>query len=199
MKLSSRFEEPMPPRECVDLTIEDVRRVRRIPSGYTTDRVYILRRSLRTHEFIWTLVLAETKPYTKTYDRGDPKEWLDPYFHEIPREKTRYLGFQGDTEIDGLLSYAEVEWNNTLWLFDIRVREERRRRGAGSAMLADLQARAREEMVRGITVETQINNVPAIDFYRKHGFEISGFNDHLYENDDLDRQDVGLFLFWETA
>ncbi|MBV9281740.1 MAG: GNAT family N-acetyltransferase, partial [Chloroflexi bacterium] len=50
----------------------------------------------------------------------------------------------------------------------------------------------------GIAVETQINNYPAVSFYRKHGFEISGFNDHLYSNDDLARQDVALFLFREA-
>jgi ribosomal protein S18 acetylase RimI-like enzyme len=185
--------------ECVDLTSDQVYSLPPIPSGYTTEVVYVLRRSLRPPEFVWMLVLADTEPFTKVYDAGDPKDWLEPYFAEVRAESTRFIGASLRGQIASLLTYAESTWNNTFWLVDIRVRGEARRTGLGSALLGELKGRARREGVRGISVETQINNVPAINFYRKHGFEISGFNDHYYENDDLERQDVALFLFWETV
>jgi ribosomal protein S18 acetylase RimI-like enzyme len=56
----------------------------------------------------------------------------------------------------------------------------------------------RTEDLRGIFVETQVQNYPAICFYRHHGFEIAGFNDHLYSTSDLEVGDVALFLFRET-
>jgi ribosomal protein S18 acetylase RimI-like enzyme len=184
--------------ECVDLTLEQVYSLPPIPSGYTTSVVYVLRRSLRPPEFVWMLVLADTEPFTKVYDAGDPKDWLEPYFAEVRGESTRFIGASLHGHTAGLLTYAETTWNNTLWLVDIRVRDDARRGGVGTALLEALKQRAHQEGVRGISVETQINNVPAINFYRKHGFEISGFNDHYYENDDLERQDVALFLFWES-
>lgn len=184
---------------CLDLTREQVYSLPPIPSGYTTEVVYVLRRSLRPPEFVWMLVLADTEPFTKVYDAGDPKDWLEPYFAEVRAEGTRFIGASLHDQIAGLLTYAETTWNNTFWLVDIRVQGEARRGGVGSTLLSALKGRARREGVRGISVETQINNVPAINFYRKHGFEMSGFNDHYYENDDLERQDVALFLFWETV
>jgi len=85
-----------------------------------------------------------------------------------------------------------------MWLLDIRVREDVRRRGVGASLLGHLQQVAGRQRLRGILVETQSNNFPAVRFYQKQGFELVGFNDHLYTNDDTGRDDVALFLFWET-
>jgi ribosomal protein S18 acetylase RimI-like enzyme len=114
-------------------------------------------------------------------------------------EELSFLGARRGGEIAGLLTWRAVGWNDTLWLVDVRVREAERRTGVGSALIRALDRIAREERVRGIFVETQIANYPAVRFYQAHGFTISGFNDHLYTNDDLELQDVALFLFLETA
>jgi len=79
----------------------------------------------------------------------------------------------------------------------VRVVAAMRRRGVGSRVLRELQARSASVDARGIFVETQLTNHPAISFYLRHGFGISGFNDHLYTNRDLDDQDIALFLFKE--
>src|SRR5260370_25866720 len=93
-------------------------------------------------------------------------------------------------EVRGLVTWQKVAWNDTVWLVDIRTRREDRRSGVGSALLENLKSHTATLHARGISVETQINNYPAIRFYRKHGFELSGFNDHLYTNRDLEKQDV---------
>jgi ribosomal protein S18 acetylase RimI-like enzyme len=183
--------------QCVDLTARQVRALPRIPSGFTTDAVYHLVRRESDDGVSWDLRLAEGRAFTKVYDNGNPREWLDPYFGETPEGRVRYIGVERDGAVLGLVTFTESHWNDTIWLMDIRVREEARGEGAGSALMAEMQERARLSGVRGIWLETQINNVPALRFYRKHGFRISGFNDHLYANDDLERQDIALYMFWE--
>src|SRR5689334_20776843 len=89
--------------ECLDLTLDQVRNLPPIPSGYTTEAVYVLRRSLRPPEFVWMLALADIKPFTKAYDSGDPKAWLEPYFAEVRPESTRFIGASLHGQISGLL------------------------------------------------------------------------------------------------
>jgi ribosomal protein S18 acetylase RimI-like enzyme len=184
---------------CTDLTLQQVRALPHIASGFTTDVVYNLRRSETESGMSWSMERVEGQRFVKVYDNGDPREWLDPYFGETPAQRLRFRGADREGEVLGLVTYCEMSWNDTVWLMDIRVRDSARRNGVGSALMSDLQATASLLGVRGIWLETQINNVPAIEFYRRNGFRISGFNDRLYENDDLDRQDVALYMFWERS
>jgi ribosomal protein S18 acetylase RimI-like enzyme len=147
----------------------------------------------------WTLrekLLAT--PFRKWYDAGNPEEWLESYVDAGPLTELRFKAAMRNGVVAGLITYRSQRWNETIWLMDIRVSPRQRRSGVGTALLRHVQDIARQRNIRGISVETQINNFPAVQFYRKHGFVIAGFNDHLYANDDLERQDVALFLFWEA-
>jgi ribosomal protein S18 acetylase RimI-like enzyme len=139
------------------------------------------------------------RPFSKHYDGGDVDEWLASYTETMPLDALRFLAAERAGHVEGLLTWRHLDWNHTIWLVDIRARADRRRRGVGSALVEHLKRVARRERVRGISVETQLNNYPAIQFYVKHGFRISGFDDHLYTNADYDTQDIATFLFWEAA
>lgn len=181
------------------LSLAEVKRYAKIPSGYVTDRVFRLVSERRDSERLWHLreeVLDH--PFSKTYDSGDVDEWLESYSPDDGRRRFVFLAAPAAGVADGLMTYRPLQWNNTFWLVDIRVRREVRRRGIGSTLLAVLQDRTREEGRRGIAVETQVTNYPAVSFYVRHGFEIAGFHDHLYSNDDLATGDIALFLFWEA-
>ena len=183
---------------CRNLTISEARRVARIPSGYENDRVFRLTRKSAATVQRWTLEeTALPGTFRKTYDSGDLDEWLRSYLESAPADSLHFEGAFVGREIQGLLTWNLIEWNETVWLIDIRSRPNFRRRGIGTALITELKALSQSLGVRGISVETQISNYPAIQFYRKHGFEICGFNDHLYSNADLARQDVALYLFWE--
>ena len=41
---------------------------------------------------------------------------------------------------------------------------------------------------------TQTTNVPAIDFYRKVGFEVDGIDLSYYGNNDVEAGEVALFM-----
>ena len=109
----------------------------------------------------------------------------------------RIVGAFVATDLVGLATWTHWTWNNVMWLADIRVAHASRRSGIGSALMSYLKREASAMRLRGIRVETQVTNFPAIQFYRQHGFEPSGLDDHLYSNRDLETQDVALFLFWE--
>lgn len=186
--------------ECRPYSLGEVRKLKPIASGYETDRIFRLQRQSAGGATIWRLSEERlAKPFRKEYDSGRVEEWLESYEGQVPRDDLRFLGAFVDGEIRGLATYSLLQWNETLWLIDIRTEKATRRRGIGSALLREVQRIAREQKVRGITVETQTNNYPAICFYRKHGFQIAGFNDHLYSNEDVENQDVALFLFWEAG
>jgi ribosomal protein S18 acetylase RimI-like enzyme len=180
------------------LSRDEVQRLPRLPSAYKTDRVYRLSREVADGGWTWSLFEERlATPFSKTYDDGDVDDWVDSYEDGQPGT-FHFIGALDGERCVGLLTWREQFWNGTLWLIDIRTREDARRQGAGSALIQRLQEIARNSRVRGITVETQITNYAAISFYRKHGFECAGFHDHFYGNDDIEKQDVAIFLFWEV-
>jgi ribosomal protein S18 acetylase RimI-like enzyme len=183
---------------CVPVTLAEARRIGKIESSFTTNRVLRLRRKEQHGEIEWALSAEQLpQPYTKRYDRGSVDDWLEAYAEAQDFDRFRFIAARLNDRVLGILTWEAVTWNDTLTLVDIRVRAEGRGRGIGTALVDALKSEARRQTVRGIGLETQINNEPAIRFYQSRGFVISGFNDHLYSNRDLDAQDVALFMFWE--
>lgn len=183
---------------CRRLSLAEVRRLEPIRSGYKTERVFRLERHSDHRGISWQLrAVRLPTPYRKLYDSGRLDEWLESYEETARPEELSFAVALVGGEVAGLVTWRTLKWNNTLWLVDIRTQERLRRSGIGSALLGYVKNMATQERVRGISVETQINNYPAVCFYQKHGFEVAGFNDHLYTNRDVETQDVAVFLFWE--
>ncbi len=186
--------------QCRELTVQQVRRVAVIPSHFTTDRVFRLEREAGTDGVVWRLQEQELPVlFAKEYDSGEPDQWLPTYTSSVPLLDLHFVGVERDGRIDGLLTWCAQNWNNSVWLVDIRVRQEAQRAGLGTALINHLKEITFRRGARGILVETQINNFPAVSLYRRCGFQIAGFNDHLYANRDLSDQNVALFLFWESG
>jgi ribosomal protein S18 acetylase RimI-like enzyme len=182
------------------MSIEEVRASGRIESGYETTYVLRLERRQDGSGITWRLrEVALAAPYRKLYDRGSVDEWLESYTHDPSSPGFQFIGAFRGRRLLGIITWDQVQWNNTISLTDIRVRREEQRRGIGTELMRCLKAEALRRTVRGIAVETQINNMPAVRFYTRHGFRIAGFNDHLYSNQDLADQDVAVFLFWEAG
>lgn len=77
----------------------------------------------------------------------------------------------------------------TAWVKDLAVKDKYRRKGIGAALLLAGLEWSMEQGLRRTVVETQSKNYPAIQLVRKLGFELSGFNDQFYSN-----QDIALFF-----
>lgn len=181
---------------CRELSLREVRRLHPIPSEYSTDRVYHLSRHAENGAIQWTLREARLPHvFEKRYDSGRADEWLEANADAGPARNLRFLGAEMDGQVCGVATWREVNWNFTLWLVDLRVERERRRHGVGAAMMAWLRQEAVRRRLRGITVETQTANAPAVSFYRAQGFTIAGFHEALYSNRDVESGEVALFLF----
>lgn len=186
------------PISCSPISLAEARRIGKIESSFTTNQVLRLRRKERRGEIEWTLSEERlSQPYSKRYDRGSVDDWLEAYAEARDFDRFRFVAAQVSDRVLGILTWEAVNWNDTLTLVDIRVRAEGRGRGIGTALVDALKSEARRQTVRGVGLETQINNEPAVRFYQAQGFVIAGFNDHLYSNRDLQTQDVALFMFWE--
>lgn len=77
-------------------------------------------------------------------------------------------------ESDGrIIAYYSVEErNDNLFINSIQVLKEYQRQGLGREMLARIEARAKENELRGIELWVQITNHSAMEFYRQMGYNM---------------------------
>ncbi|SOC43232.1 GNAT family N-acetyltransferase [Ureibacillus acetophenoni] len=134
----------------------------------------------------WNFSLVEENfetPFVKELEEEifEPyKEGAEVYVAEINGEEAAIMVIQ------------KMEWNNTLLLHDLYVKQEFKKNGIGTRLIEKAKERAVKLGVRLITLETQTSNFSAIQFYLKNGFEIIGFNTMSYTNDDVKNKEVRL-------
>jgi len=90
----------------------------------------------------------------------------------------------------GVVSITHVKWNNVLRINDIHIHSSERNKGIGSTLMTLVKNRAKEIGVRAIVLETQTSNYPAIQFYKKHGFQLIGCDILSYSNNDIEKNEV---------
>lgn len=121
-------------------------------------------------------------PVERSFDDVFFGEWLD--------EPIAFGAFRGET----LLGFAEgalEAWNNRFRISNICVFERgERHQGVGARLMDAILTAAVESGARMAILETQTCNVNAINFYRKHGFELIGFDLYSYFNNDPERHEV---------
>ncbi|WP_250255818.1 GNAT family N-acetyltransferase [Chryseobacterium sp. Marseille-Q3244] len=154
-------------------------------NGYSTDIIY----SVSSIEFSGTfeLTLREKKlSYTKVWEtNSDDIEELNTII-----EKDSSFGAFADGELQGWIICEHRTWNNSFYIENILVNEKYRRQGLGILLIKSAIKEARNLNCRVIELETQNTNYPAIQFYRRMGFNITGVNTRLYNNSE----EIALFM-----
>jgi ribosomal protein S18 acetylase RimI-like enzyme len=89
----------------------------------------------------------------------------------------------------GYIGISDQVIPKTLWITDLVVQEDLRRKGIGTALMLGAQEWGAERQYRKAILETQSKNHPAIQMARKLGYEFCGYNDHYFAN-----QDIALFF-----
>ncbi len=89
----------------------------------------------------------------------------------------------------GYIRFFEQVAAASLWVQDLVVAAEARRKGVASLLLQYVERWGLEHHNRQIFIEISSKNHPMIDLAKKLGFEFSGYNDHYYAT-----QDVALFF-----
>jgi len=92
----------------------------------------------------------------------------------------------------GWIELGFQEWNNRMRIWELLVEEGFRRKGIGTLLVDHAVKLSKRRVARMLVVETQSCNVPAINFYLKHGFELVGFDVAAYSNEDIERGEVRL-------
>ena len=81
---------------------------------------------------------------------------------------------------------------------ELWVKDELQRKGIGTALMNLAKKQAKIQKRRAIILETQSCNVRAIDFYRKQGFQLIGYDSCCYTNIDIEKHEIrfdfGFFL-----
>jgi streptothricin acetyltransferase len=86
-------------------------------------------------------------------------------------------------------------WNRYAYIEDIVVDVAFRRRKVGRALIAQAKRWATERSLPGIMLETQDNNVAACRLYEGCGFQLRGFDTHLYKGIDSDTDEIALYWY----
>ena len=102
-------------------------------------------------------------------------------------------------EIDGkIVGFATVkyeEWNKRAILSGIFVALNFKEKGVGRALIDSVINHLKSTPARGLWVETQNINYPAIQFYIKLGFEFCGFDNTLYNPDETASKEVAFYFY----
>lgn len=169
----------------------DMAALQRIADGYLSLERYDVSRTATREWTAITLNLIELEqPYVKQWT------WAPDDLHHyasVVDEDFSVGAYQGD-ELIGIGLAERRAWNATLWVLEFHVQRDRRRSGIGRKMMDSLAQLARDAGLRCIGLETQNTNVPAIDAYRRLGFEIDGIDLSFYTNTDTLDGEVAIFM-----
>lgn len=151
---------------------------------YVTDHVY----DVRADENGFSLALTRlNEPLRKTFTDTLFSEWLE--------EPVALGAFDGET-LAGVIEGSPEAWHNVFRISNILVLPQYRRRGTGQLLMDSmLDFVRRSTRVRGVILETQTCNYPAIRFYRKNGFRLSRVDIREYSNRDIENREVRIDLF----
>lgn len=154
-------------------------------NGYTTDRIYSVS-SIELAGSFEFILKEKSISYTKIWETGSDE--LEELNHVV--EKGNSFGAYINGELAGWIICEQRAWNNSFYIENILVDEKHRRQGIGIQLIKSAIKEARKLNSRVIELETQNTNYPAIQFYRRMGFNITGLNTRLYENSE----EIALFM-----
>jgi ribosomal protein S18 acetylase RimI-like enzyme len=113
-----------------------------------------------------------------------PKKMVDDWQH-----RSGILVAVHGGEVVGYISFDQNIVPMTTWVTDLVVMHRYRRQGIGSALILAGQEWAKQHKSYRIILEMQPKNHPAICLVQKLGYDICGYNDRYYVN-----QDIALFF-----
>lgn len=169
----------------------DAALLERLITGYTSTEMYRVTRTETPDTIRFELQFtALEQPFVKRYPPLDSTE-LQRY-RDLAAGHA-FGAFEGETCV-GIALCEPQRWNSSLSIWEFHIAPEFQRQGAGRALMAAVEAHARDERLRCVVCETQTTNVPAIRFYCALGFTVDAVDVSLYTNDDIERGEVAVFM-----
>jgi ribosomal protein S18 acetylase RimI-like enzyme len=164
----------------------------RLVMGYTSNARYVVSKTESERQCAFTLELVPLpQPYLKRYEPADA-ETFNQYQRLLP------LGFSFGAyhhqACVGLVLCEPRHWHKSLWVLELHVAAAFRGQGIGRQLMGTVEQKARAAGLRMLVCETQNTNVPAIQFYRKMGFDLEGLDLSYYSNEDFPDGEIALFM-----
>ncbi len=159
---------------------------------YTTDSAYEIEVSkieAATWNFKLTLVALPS-----TVVKASTSTLFDPVV-----ENPLNFKYSQDGRDIAYIQLGYQSWNRRMRIWDFLIDDDFRRSGIGSQLMDLAKVEARRVGARMLVLETQSCNVPAINFYLKHGFELIGFDLAHYTNNDIERNEFKMEFGFEIA
>lgn len=133
--------------------------------------------------------VAPVEPYTKAYE-SDPEELTDA----ASAPDAALFVARIDGRLAGYIALSKA-WNGFAEVDDIAVDREARRAGVAKALVDRAVSWAKVRGLPGIRLETQSNNVAACRFYERYGFELCGYDRHLYSALTPGTREIALYWY----
>jgi ribosomal protein S18 acetylase RimI-like enzyme len=133
---------------------------------------------------------VDVPPYTKRYgpEEVEPESYLDA------PDRVVFFAWLGE-EVIGQIRLRR-NWNGYAYVDDLAVEPEYRGEGIGRALISRAIEWAKAKGFPGLMLETQDNNVAACRLYARCGFELRGFDTHLYKALDPSTQETALYWYF---
>lgn len=127
----------------------------------------------------------------KAFEEPTEKQFEGSLFSDWLFEPVAYGAFDGDTLL-GVMCLSVEDWSRRLRVAELWVDEPFRHQGVGKKLMAKAIDYARSKNLRGLVLETQSCNEPAIRFYHSCGLRFIGLDATHYSNDDILKREVRL-------
>lgn len=96
-----------------------------------------------------------------------------------------FLVAYDDSEPVGYLKAVMEAWRQIAWLDQVAVREPRRRRGVGAALVSEAKGWGKGQGLSALMAGVKTLNYPATHFLQRCGFVFCGYNDRSYPGPDI--------------
>lgn len=156
---------------------------------------YLYQATYKTHYYYdvellengFQLVLKDfTHNVTKTFEDRLFGDWL---------EEPIVFGAFENNQLVGLIEGSKETWHNLFRISNIFIFDHYRHRGIGTLLMNHMIDYVKSfHKYRGIILETQSCNYPAISFYKKCGFKLSRIDINEYTNEDVQNKEVRIDL-----
>lgn len=163
-----------------------------LPMDYESTGTYKISSAKDAEGYVVT-VRKESLPVPFVKQNAFDKLYAD--YHESPYA----WGFLEKGELVAAIETSPENWSNRLRVTELYVHPDHRRKGLAHRLMNLAKEQLRRERRRGLILETQSSNLPAISFYEKEGFSLMGFDLYAYSNTDLSNNEVRLEFGWFPA
>jgi len=161
--------------------LTDLNACYKMSAAYTTDYVWQLQARDNEHK---TDIQFSTIRLPRSMKVEYPRS-PDELFKHWEQEACFLVARSGQDKVIGFLDAWPQPSQSLLWVFNLVVEKDHRRKGVGALLLQAARRWAIQQRLSKIMLEMQTKNFPAISFAQKLGFQYCGYNEHYYANGDI--------------